>query len=129
MPYGFRDDKSQFDLADISPTTIVGTFTPNADVVYSSDISVSKSGIIGHVVGAIRLKTVRGGKVGTISGVGNIVNVSRILNVHQYAYGRSDMILDTNGDLYIYPVYSSVTDMQNTNYLKQFLRMSFESDE
>ena len=129
MPYGFRDDKSRYDLADISPTTIVGTFTPNADVVISSDISVSKSGTIGHVIGTIRLRTVRGGKVGTIGGIGNIVSVSRILNVHQYAYGRSDMFLDTNGDLYIYPVYSSVTDMQNTNYMKQFLRMSFECDE
>ena len=129
MPYGFHDDKSRFDLADISPTTIVGTFTPNADVVFSSDISVSKSGTIGHVIGTIRLRTVRGGKVGNISGVGNIVNVARILNVHQYAYGRSDMLLDTNGDLYIYPVYSSVTDMQNTNYMKQFLCMSFECDE
>lgn len=128
MPYGFNDDKSMFDLSDIG-TIGTGTFEPNSNVVYSSDINVTINGTIGHISGRIRLKTLSGGKVGTIGGVGSIKTGAHFVNVQTYVYGRCDIILDTNGDLYIYPVYVSANDLSQSNYMEQFVCIPFECDE
>lgn len=53
MPYGFNDDKSKFDLANMGGST--GTFTPNVSTsvgVSSADVNVWKEGPIACVAGS-----------------------------------------------------------------------------
>jgi hypothetical protein len=55
MPYGFNDDKSQFDLENMGGAA--GTFTPNISAsngVSTADISVWKEGRIACIAGTFK---------------------------------------------------------------------------
>lgn len=58
MPYGFNDDKSKFNLANMGGSS--GTFTPNVSTsagVSSADVNVWKEGSIASISGTFVLVT------------------------------------------------------------------------
>ena len=105
MAYGFNDDKSKFDLSDIGSSR-VGTFTPNANRVRSSNVQVWADGAIGHIAGLITLlsTTTTTGIVGHIDGITPDAGDSYSAGMGQCGFttanGQARMSVQANGDVF-----------------------------